>query len=78
MLDIPKFGKTKQAKDLCWTTDHEKRFINRLGSLSEAGRKFSKAYLLEQYKKSFVKRGDWGGIDSDDILAYLASRTSVE
>jgi hypothetical protein len=55
-----------------WSTQHELRFIDRLGQHSRAAHSPSK--LLKKYIKAQSLRWDWGSLDAKKVMEHAERR----
>ncbi len=61
----------KEKREVAWTTDNEKVFIDRIGTYSAECSDMGRRHLLRQYRIAIQKRCNWEGIDRDAVLDYL-------
>ena len=60
-----------------WTTNHEKKFIEQMGSAKNGFPEKSKAEklaMLVKYIDSLDKRSEWGEIDKNTIRKYARAK----
>lgn len=62
--------KNKKTWNLCWTTESEKKEIDKIGSFS----KFPKLTLLQGYRKALLKRTNMAGMDKTVLLKYVEEK----
>jgi hypothetical protein len=59
-----------------WSTLHEKRFINRLGSYGMTRK--TRLELLRGYAESIAGRDNWDGIDPQEIADHVQALINCE
>jgi hypothetical protein len=60
---------TKTREHITWTTQSEIKFIK--GLCAWGIRELDRKELLKKYRKTVYQRDNWGGVDPDEIIAFL-------